>query len=134
MPGNLENVRAVLEAWNRRDMATVARYLHPDFEWIEHDQNPTPVVPVTGVGAIEEVTAGLEEELDDYRAEIVNLVETGPDVVVAVLRESGRGATSGAPFTTEFGYVISLRDGRATRIEAYRDPGDAFAAVEAPSD
>ncbi len=63
------------------------------------------------------------------RAEIVEIVEVDDERAVAVLRETGRGATSGASFSTEFGYVITIRDGKAARIEVYRDPRDAFAAV-----
>lgn len=88
------------------------------------------VVPVLkGASAIEQVTANLDEELADYRAAVVEVVEVEPERAVAVTRESGHGATSGASFSTEFGYVLTLRDDKVLRVEAYRDPREAFAAV-----
>ena len=122
-------VRGMLEAWNRRDLEAVAQHLHPEFEWVEHDAG-LEVVPVRkGASAIEQVTASLEEELANYQAEVVDVVQIEPERAVAVTRESGHGATSGASFSTEFGYVLTLRDGKVARVEAYRDPKDAFVAV-----
>ncbi len=129
MSSNAELLRTALEAWNRRDLEAVARHLHPDFEWVEHDQNPEQGPPHTGPDAIARVTEDLEEGLDDYRAEVVDIVEVRPERFVAVLRETGRGVTSGAAFSTEFGYVVTMLDGKAVRIEAHRDPRDAFAAA-----
>ena len=119
----------MLEAWNRRDLDAIAPYLHPDFEWVEHDAGLEAVPVLKGTAAIEQVTAGLEESLSDYRAEVVEVLEIDTERAIAVTRESGHGATSGASFSTEFGYVLTLRDGKVARVEAYRDPREAFAAV-----
>jgi ketosteroid isomerase-like protein len=122
-------VRTILEAWNRRDMDAITPYLHADFEWVEHDAGLESVPVRRGASALDEVTAGLDENLADYRAEVVDVVEIEAGRAIAVTRESGQGATSGAGFSTEFGYVLTLRDGKVVRIEAYRDPRDAFGAV-----
>jgi ketosteroid isomerase-like protein len=119
----------MLDAWNRRDLEAVAPYLHPDFEWVEHDAGLEAVPVLKGTSAIEQVTANLEEQLADYRAEVVDVVDVDPEHAVAVTRESGHGATSGASFSTEFGYVLTMREGKVLRVEAYRDPREAFAAV-----
>ena len=110
-------------------MDAVAQHLHPDFEWVEHNAGPTEGPVHTGTSAVERVTADLEEGIDDYRAEVVRVVEIDPQRAVAVTRETGRGVTSGAPFSTEFGYVVTIRDGKIARVEVHRDPRDAFAAV-----
>ena len=110
-------------------MDAIAQHLHPDFEWVEHDAGLEAVPVLKGSSAIEQVTADLEEELDNYRAEVVDVVLIDAERAVAVTRESGQGASSGARFSTEFGYVLTIRDGKVARVEAHRDPRDAFAAV-----
>ena len=50
----------MLDAWNRRDLEAVAPYLHPDFEWVEHDAG-LEAVPVLNYPRLEqfaEVLAG----------------------------------------------------------------------------
>jgi ketosteroid isomerase-like protein len=122
-------VRKVLEAWNRRDMEAIAQHLHPDFEWVEHDAWLHSVPARSGMSAVSEVTEGLEEGFNDYRAEVVDVVAVDAERVVAITRETGSGIASGAAFSTEFGYVVTVRAGRLARVEAYRDPREAFAAV-----
>jgi ketosteroid isomerase-like protein len=122
-------VRTLLDAWNRRDMESVAGFLHADFEWVEHDAGPHGAPVFTGMSAMGEVTAGLEEGWADYRAEVVDVVAVDPERSVAVTRETGRGPASGVSVSTDFGYVVTTREGKIARVEAYRDPRDAFAAV-----
>ena len=123
-------VRRALDAWNRRELEAVAELLTPDFEWLEHDEGPTnPGARNTGADAIREVTADLEEGFGEYVAEILEVVEVDAQRAVAVLRETGSGVTSGAPFTTDFGYVVTVRAGKVARVDVFRRPADAFAAV-----
>ena len=129
MGATADLVKTLLDAWNRRDMDAVAQHLHSDFEWVEHDENPTQGPPFTGKSAVERVTEDLDDGFADYRAEVVEVVEIDDTTAVAVTRETGRGSTSGAPFSTEFGYVVTVRDGKAARVEAHRDPRDAFVAA-----
>ena len=128
MSENADIVRMALEAWNRRDLEEMAKHVHPDLEWIEHHQMIGDA-DYRGPSAIGDVTNVLEEGFEDYRAEVVEVVEIDAQRLVAVLRESGRGVASGASFSTQFGYVVTMRDGKAARIEAYRDPREAFEAV-----
>ena len=53
----------------------------------------------------------------------------GDDRVLAILREVARGRTSGVEVESRWGYVITLRDGRLARVEAYRDPARALEAA-----
>ena len=49
--------------------------------------------------------------------------------VVTVVRESGRGKSSGAPVTIRYGQVITVREGKIVETVVYGDPEDAFAAA-----
>jgi ketosteroid isomerase-like protein len=46
--------------------------------------------------------------------------ETG-DRVVAFLRQSGRGRTSGIEIETHFAHALTLRGGKVRRVEAFPD-------------
>ena len=51
------------------------------------------------------------------------------DRVVAVVREVARGRASGIEVAGDWGYVMTIRDGRLARVEAYRNAENALAAV-----
>jgi ketosteroid isomerase-like protein len=48
------------------------------------------------------------------------------DRVVAIVREVARGRASGVEVDGRWGYLITVRDGEMTRIEAYRDAAVAL--------
>jgi ketosteroid isomerase-like protein len=49
--------------------------------------------------------------------------------VLAILREIGRGRASGLEVEGRWGYVVTVRDGKIERVEAYRDPRAALDAA-----
>lgn len=67
---NEEVIRAALEAWNRRDLETVAKLLHPDFERVEVEESPAHAgAPRVGKSAVERVTEDLDDGFTGYAAE-----------------------------------------------------------------
>jgi ketosteroid isomerase-like protein len=125
---NAAIVRAAMEAWNERDVRAVERYVHPDFEWIEVEGS-VDMSDRRGRGAVAEVTRDLEAAFEGYRLDPESIEEVDDRRLLAVVRESARGRESGAPVSTTYGYVLTLRDGRIARIEAYRNPASAARAA-----
>jgi ketosteroid isomerase-like protein len=125
---NLALVRSIFDAWNARDLASMAPHLAEDLHWIEVGGRPEG----GDRRGREEVLAALETLFDaweEYRLEPSSVSDAGPDRVVAVVREVARGRTSGAEVASDWGYVMTVSDGRLTRVEAYRDPRAALDAA-----
>jgi ketosteroid isomerase-like protein len=124
-PDSVAIVRSAMEAWNERDLASLSRSVDPALEWIEIEEAPD-MGDRRGHAAVEQVTRDLEAAFEDYRLEPQRIEQLEDGRVAAVVRESGRGRGSGAEVASLYGYIITLREGRLARIEAYRDPSVAL--------
>jgi ketosteroid isomerase-like protein len=120
---NVEIIRDAHARWARGDFSS-QEFLDPDIEvfW------QTPDATVTrGVEALAEGWREWLSPWENLTVEAERLIEAGNRVVVlAVLR--GRGKGSGIEIELRAGYVWTLRDRKAIRLEAY---GDHKAALEA---
>jgi ketosteroid isomerase-like protein len=63
-----------------------------------------------------------------YQMKVEDIRELG-DRVFVVQRHEGQGRTSGVPVEMRNAALISLRGGKITRIEIYRDPDEALEAA-----
>jgi ketosteroid isomerase-like protein len=124
-PDSVAVVRSAMEAWNERDLESLARYVDPALEWIEIEE-ALDMGDRRGHKAMEQVTRDLDSAFEDYRLEPQRIEQLDDGRVLAVVRESARGRGSGAEVAARFGYVITLRDGKVARVEAYRDPRAAL--------
>ena len=131
MSQNTDLVGRLLDAWNRRDMATVQRLITEDFQWVDHEDAPEDQGKTnTGVAAIKAVTQDLDDSFAGYTLELLDIVDVADERVVVVLRETATGAASGAEVSTDFGYLMVLRGDVIAKVEVFRDPRDAFSAAE----
>ena len=64
--------------------------------------------------------AGFDGQLDDVRFEPLELIDEGHRVIAA-LRLTGRGTTSGIEVEQRAASVLELRDGKVVRIESHPD-------------
>jgi hypothetical protein len=74
----------------------------------------------------------VHEAFDAVRLEPERLVGVPPDRMVVFARLSARGRGSGLSVDTPIAIVVTIRRGRAGRLDIYRDPTDAVAAVGLP--
>jgi ketosteroid isomerase-like protein len=124
---NVEIVRAVLDAWNEHRLDSVSDLISDDITWLEVEGRlESAGSELRGRG---NVLAGMDSEVwQSYRLEPESVVEL-KGRVLAILREIGRGRASGLEVEGRWGYVVTVRDGRIERVEAYRDPLEALAAI-----
>ena len=73
--------------------------------------------------------AGFEGMLDDIRYEALDLTPRGEDMVIAHIRLSGRGVSSGLDADLEAYVVHELANGKIVRIRPYADLDGAQAAA-----
>jgi ketosteroid isomerase-like protein len=109
--GNVETVRLIYEAWNEGRYEEFFAALDPEMEM---------VLPEGGVN----------ESFVDFKVQAERFFETG-DHVVAFVRMSGRGRQSGIGIEVRPAHVLTLRDGKVQRLEAFphREKQAALEAV-----
>jgi ketosteroid isomerase-like protein len=71
----------------------------------------------------------VHEAFDAVRLEPERLVGLVPDRMVVFVRLSARGRGSGLSVDTRIGILVTIRRGRAGRLDIYREPTDAAAAL-----
>jgi ketosteroid isomerase-like protein len=135
---NVEIVRRMLEASDRRDGEAVFAAYDPDIEFDTSElrpaigsEDPNPDFPERVRGR-DAVRAALQEwvsawEIVDYEHE--ELMDAG-NQVVHFIRQRIRGRTSGIEFTFRpYAQVWTLRAGKITAMKAYADRDEALKAA-----
>lgn len=109
---NVELVRSILAAWERGDWSS-AEWAHPEIEYVVAD-GPSPGSWIGLLGMAE----GAREVLsawEDFRFEAGEYRELDDERVLAIVRASGRGKTSGLDVgqtTARGAELFHVRDGR----------------------
>jgi ketosteroid isomerase-like protein len=126
---NVEIVRASWDAWSRGDMDALFEFYDPEVEWdMTHSYVPDMGV-FHGHEGIREFFREWRIFFAEYYAEAEQFVGTDDGVVVRV-RQGGRGRSSTVGVEMPaYWQVYRLRDGRAVRVEIYREEADALEAV-----
>ncbi len=124
---NVELVKRLIDAFNRRDVDGFAECTTADFEWI------------TSMSAVEgEVFRG-REGIDTYFGrmkeawnEFLALPDDYRDLGERVLFEGrlqGRGLGSGVPVTTRLDILYDVRGGEISKMHSFLDHGEALRAA-----
>jgi ketosteroid isomerase-like protein len=125
---NVEIVRRAYEALRQGEYTAFFAALDPEIEL---------VLPEGGMNAgthrgareVRQFLEGYFESFEDFHLVAEEFFERG-DQVVAFLRQSGRGRASGIELETRFAHVLTLREGKVRRVEAFPDR-EKQAALEA---
>ncbi len=123
---NVEIVKRLIDAFNRRDVDGFAEITTPDFEWI------------TSMAAVEGEVFWGREGIDTYFGrmreaweEFVGLADDYRDLGDRVLFEGrlqARGLGSGVPVTTQLDILYDLRGGKISKMHSFLDHGEALRA------
>ena len=128
---NAETVRAMFEAFARRDMAASAEPLHPDIVW---DARQVPVDDIRGVYRGRAAVAGFWrswlEAWETVDPGSYDVLEAGDKVFVWLEGQVNRGRVSGIEVQQQpYGFVWTFRDGQAVALTLYTDRAEARAAA-----
>jgi ketosteroid isomerase-like protein len=126
---NVEIVQASWEAWRRGDTAALLEFYDPEVEWdMTHSYVPDMGV-FHGHDGIREFFREWREFFAEYYAEPEQFIGADENVMVRV-RQGGRGRVSSVDVEMPvFWQVYRLREGRAVRVEIYREEAEALEAV-----
>ena len=125
-------VHAAYDAFARADMDALKELLSPDIEW-----RTTPDVPFLGnYRGIDEFLAAMNEwsePFDELTTTVEEIIDAG-DCAVVRHRMHGRGTDSGAEVDLVLWQVVTVENGRLTRMHDFATRDDALAAAgQAPA-
>ena len=132
---NVEFVKALFAAGSDMDKDAllsalpelIAQACDPEIEWYEAPQRADARV-YRGHSGVRELFERWFEQWDEYGTEAERFVDCG-DAVLAIAREHGRGARSGATVSARIFIVIAFRDGKVLRYREFYDEAAALEAV-----
>ena len=99
-----------------RGLAAAGKLMAPDVE-----ARVSPEVgdrTLHGLEGFAMFVEGLEEDFSEFRYHAEEVDEISPGQVLVTGRIQARGRRSNMPLTAPFGHLWTVRDGRATRVEA----------------
>jgi ketosteroid isomerase-like protein len=121
---DVETLKRGYAALNRGDLSVVLDLLDPEIEWHEPATSPEGGTH-HGRDSFERFLQGWLESFEGFRVEPERVVERG-DELVAVVRQTGTGRSSGLRVETRLAHVWTVADGKAVRWEAVADPEAAM--------
>jgi ketosteroid isomerase-like protein len=128
---DVELVRRMNEAFNRRDRDALPAYYHPDVELRDLQHAPDAPECLVGIDAIRANWARWDDAFDDFSAEIEECVDAG-SYVLATTRWRGRGKDSDLEIDLRAVEVFELADGKIARLTSgYATKDEALRAVRA---
>jgi ketosteroid isomerase-like protein len=121
---NLETVRAAASAYNRGDLETLIQAYDPAVEFV------TLLLGTHhGRQAIRSVFEENRTNLAGYSLELEELIDAGPDKVVAVARLGGAGRVSQIALGDPIAFVATFKAGLIVRQETFRNRDEALEAA-----
>ena len=121
---NVEIVRRLLEACNRRDWDAMLETGDPEIEIVTLMSGTH-----RGHARWRRLVEEMAEEVSGFQFVPEDLIDVGQERVVAVTRWVGTGRVSGIAVPNTIGLVYTLRDGLVVRQESFRNEADALIAV-----
>ena len=124
---DVQALRRGYQALNEGDLSKVHELLHPDIEW--HEDRGAPEAGIhRGRDSFENFLRAWRESFDDFRIEPEEIVEDGQRLI-ALVRQSGTGRSSGVDVAVRIAHVWTVQDGRAVGWRSYPRREDALASV-----
>jgi ketosteroid isomerase-like protein len=128
---NVELVKSAYEAFNAGGSKAILPFLADDVEWDESQlpaRQPGVYHGHEGMLELDRQNAGLWREI---RAELEEVVDAGPNRVVALLRAVGHGRFTGEEVVLPIAHLWQLRGGKAVRVKLFLDRQQALEETDA---
>jgi ketosteroid isomerase-like protein len=125
---NVDTLRKLLDAFNRRDKAGWLAGCDPEGENFPPREWPENA-PIRGPEAIWDFYAEAVEAWEEGSFEWGELIEADPDTIVANQRRQMRGKTSGAGVVWSYWVVFTFRHGKVLRSAWFADHAEALKAA-----
>jgi ketosteroid isomerase-like protein len=124
----VELVRLGVEAAARGDLAVFDGMTTSDLVLVQ-----PPEVPDTktyeGRDAVADAMEDWPNQWEDFRMDLIEVIDAGDEVAVSVTRHRGRGRESGIEMDFEVFYVQRGRNGKLARVEMFFNRQQALEAA-----
>src|SRR5271169_747787 len=100
----------------------------PDVVLIEPPEVPGART-FTGHTGVREAIEAWPTEWEDFRLDLVEILDVSDDAIISVTHQQGRGRTSGIETDFEVFFVAHLRNGKTARLEMFFNREQALKAV-----
>lgn len=125
----VEIVRRIYEAFNRRDLAAVKGLLHPEFEVNLSRSAGFDRDNYVGEPALERFAGSYWDTFASIQIEIEEVHGPGEEGLVAIVRARAEGSGSGAEVDARGPHVWRFRDGGPVALALYEHLDEALAAA-----
>jgi ketosteroid isomerase-like protein len=125
---DVEVVKRLMDAVNRRDIDTMAAETAFDLEWFPVFAVRFEGDPFVGREGIETFLGEIDQTWEEFRPTPQEYRDLG-DRVLALGRLKTRGRGSGVPVDSPWGGVFDMRDGEVWRIRTFLDHDEALRAA-----
>ena len=123
---NVESLRQIAEAWNRRDLQGWLELMHPEIKWIPARKRLDGGA-YRGHSGMREYMADIDTDYEGLMVKLDEVRDLG-DTVVGLGRAHGRSA-GGIPIDVPYGVVIGFRDGLAASGGTWFSHAEALEAA-----
>jgi ketosteroid isomerase-like protein len=126
---NVDLVRTIYAGWERGDFFGSADWAHPEIEFVRMEA-PEDASPSKGLAGMADSFRDFLSAWADYRAEAVEYRELDDERVLVLVRQSGRGKTSGlevGQLGVRGATLFQISGGKVTRLVLYWDRARALA-------
>ena len=125
----LEIIRQGYAAFDRGDVEAVLELCHEDVLITQPPDLPGVPAQLHGHSGMREALKLWPEQWDDYRSELVKIVDAPGDKVLATVRTKGRGKHSGIEVEMEFNFVFAVREGKISEWRLFIQENQALEAA-----
>ena len=127
----MELLKQSFEAVGRGDLAWFEDKTAPDVVIVQPPEVPD-FKTYEGPTAIADALADWPTQWEDFRMDLLDIIDVGDDVYVMATRHRGRGRESGIEMDFEVYYVSRTRDGKLVRMEMFFSREQALGAAGVP--
>lgn len=117
-----------IDVLDRETLSVVFDFFDAGIEMHEDPRFPEAGV-YRGREAVDAYFEQFRQSFDEFTFEVEDLVDVGGDRVLALFRTRMRGRGSGASLEARPGWIYTIRNGKAVKIEAYLNRDEALAAA-----
>jgi ketosteroid isomerase-like protein len=130
-PADVEVVKRMYEAIERRDVEALQRALADDVEWVI-----PPSLPWGGTrhgpDEVAEFLATMGEHLHNSKVETDEFIDVGDGELIVLGRYRGEAVITGGEVEAEFAHHVKVIDGHVERFQNYIDSGEILKAIAEP--
>ena len=122
-----ELARSLVDAWNRGDFESWEAGLDEEVTWVPLRENPQ-TKPIVGREATVQFVQDWVEPWQDYRIELIRLIDAG-DRIVMCTRQTATHPAGGDVISMEMHAVCTSRDGKLLEARWFMDEAEALGAA-----